>query len=298
MASRKFSASAADVGRTLAEGVAARLGITCAAAARAIESGAVYIDRRRVTDPDAPLRAGNKITVRDVPGAVAGQAGHDPRHWWGRPPNPPTILVVTGDAIAIDKPAGLAAQATRDSVDTADRWVISRYPDARLVHRLDRDTAGVLLFSRGRAAHAQFRRWLDAGQIERLYTAVVWGVPDPASGVIDRPIGPDPSDRRRQTISSGKPARTEYQTSAVGVSAGGKNIARLSLRLRTGRTHQARVHLAAIGHPICGDPLYCRDVDVEPVGAMALWARRLEWPNGSAESVTPLNIPTLEDVLT
>jgi 23S rRNA pseudouridine1911/1915/1917 synthase len=124
---------------------------------------------------------------------------------------------------------------------------------AGIVHRLDRDTSGLLIVSRSEEAHRLLQAALSDGQIEREYLALVQGRPPARSGTIDAPIGRDPRVRTRMAVGGLHPreARTHFTLDRAL-----KSSSLLRLRLETGRTHQIRVHLQAIGHPVCGDPEY------------------------------------------
>ncbi len=122
-----------------------------------------------------------------------------------------------------------------------------------IVHRLDKDVSGVMVVAKSDAAHRGLAGLFAVHDVERVYEAVVVGLP-PARTTIDGAIGRHPKDRKRMAVvaAGGKPARTHLERlDATGVTA-----ARVACRLETGRTHQIRVHLAAIGHPILGDPIY------------------------------------------
>ncbi len=127
-----------------------------------------------------------------------------------------------------------------------------------IVHRLDRDTTGVMVVAKTEQALATLSAAFAARDLERAYLALVWGVPDPATGEVDAPIGRDPRDRKRMAIAvrGGKQALTRYRVQKVAHAA----ISLLEARLATGRTHQIRVHLASIGHPVVGDPVYLRRI--------------------------------------
>ena len=124
---------------------------------------------------------------------------------------------------------------------------------AGIVHRLDRDTSGLLLVSRSEEAHRLLQAALSERLIEREYLALVQGRPPARSGTIDAPIGRDPRVRTRMAIGGAHPreARTHFTLERALA-----DTSLLRLRLETGRTHQIRVHLRAIGHPVCGDPEY------------------------------------------
>jgi 23S rRNA pseudouridine1911/1915/1917 synthase len=124
---------------------------------------------------------------------------------------------------------------------------------AGIVHRLDRDTSGLLVVSRSEEVHRRLQRALSERRIEREYLALVQGRPPARSGTIEAPIGRDPRVRTRMAVGGNFPrqARTHFTLErALG------DTSLLRLRLETGRTHQIRVHLQAIGHPVCGDPEY------------------------------------------
>jgi len=124
---------------------------------------------------------------------------------------------------------------------------------AGIVHRLDRDTSGLLIVSRSEEAHRLLQAALSERLIEREYLALVQGRPPARSGTIDAPIGRDPRVRTRMAVGGLNPreARTHFTLDRAL-----KSSSLLRLRLETGRTHQIRVHLQAIGHPVCGDPEY------------------------------------------
>jgi 23S rRNA pseudouridine1911/1915/1917 synthase len=122
-----------------------------------------------------------------------------------------------------------------------------------IVHRLDRDTSGLLLVARSEQAHRLLQRAIGRREIEREYLALVEGRPPARSGTIDAPVGRNPRVRTRTAIGGVRPrdARTHFT-----LERGFRASSLLRLRLESGRTHQIRVHLQAIGHPICGDPEY------------------------------------------
>ena len=124
-----------------------------------------------------------------------------------------------------------------------------------IVHRLDAGSSGLLVVARTPSAASGLIEQFATRTAGRRYDAVVWGHPSAPHGIIDAPIGRDPSDPLRMAVVvDGKPARTEYEVGGRFDSPAA--LARLSCRLQTGRTHQIRVHLAAIGHPLVGDPTY------------------------------------------
>jgi len=124
---------------------------------------------------------------------------------------------------------------------------------AGIVHRLDRDTSGLLVVARSEQAHARLQRALARRQIEREYLALVEGRPPARSGTIEAPIGRDPRVRTRMAVGGAhaREARTHFELDKAL-----PDSSLLRLRLETGRTHQIRVHLRAIGHPVAGDPEY------------------------------------------
>ena len=278
--------------------LAARLeGTSRARARRMIDGGGVRVDGRRRA-AGFRLKAGMRVTVQESPPV----------------PRPPAALaqdipvnVVHEDAalLIVDKPAGMAVHPGAGRPDSTlvnallgmDKRLSAAGNDALrpgIVHRLDKDTSGLLMVAKTDAAHAALSEQLQARTVEKVYLALTAGTPRPARAAIDAPIGRDPRDRRKMAVTDGgRESLTRY---SVLRSGGGRAL--VEVRPKTGRTHQIRVHLAAIGHPVVGDALYGA-ADAE-LGRHFLHAARLgfrhpatgEW--ASFESALPSE---LEDAL-
>ncbi|MEX0306198.1 MAG: RluA family pseudouridine synthase [Ruegeria sp.] len=172
------------------------------------------------------------------------------------PPNSPLdVLFEDTQLIVVNKPAGLLSVPGRGAhlADCLLARVQAAFPQALLVHRLDRDTSGVMVFAQ--TAHAQRHLGLqfEKRQTRKTYVARVWGQVEPKTGTVDLPLIVDWPNRPRQMVchETGKPAVTDWRV----VKYEGETT-RVRLSPRTGRSHQLRVHMQALGHPILGDPFY------------------------------------------
>lgn len=177
-------------------------------------------------------------------------------------PGPLSILSEDADLLVVDKPAGLAVHpGPGEGANTLGNWVAWHYQKTGLtaafhpVNRLDRGTSGLLVIAKHPHAHHRLIEQLHTPAFRRTYLAVCDGVPDPSQGRIDLPIGRLPGEvLRRGVVPDGARAVTRYQ---VLEAIGDRSL--LSLELETGRTHQIRVHMAALGCPITGDFLYGKE---------------------------------------
>ena len=164
--------------------------------------------------------------------------------------------------LAVSKPAGLLSVPGRgeDKVDSMATRVQSEYPDALVAHRLDRDTSGLLIFPRGAKMHRQISLMFEKREMQKSYVAVVLGKLAQLQGEIDLPLIVDWPNRPRHMVdaATGKPAQTRYRVLSYDAAA---DTTRVALEPITGRTHQLRVHMSAIGHPIVGDSLYGGDAE-------------------------------------
>jgi 23S rRNA pseudouridine1911/1915/1917 synthase len=216
-----------------------------------LRTGHIVVDGRSARPRQAVL-GGEKITLTppELPDSAAPKAQRMP------------LKIVHEDAslIVIDKPAGLvvhpgAGQPDRTLLNAllAHAPALGGVPRAGIVHRLDKDTSGLLVVAKGVEAQASLVKQLAERTMKRVYLALVQGDP-PASGIIDAPVGRDARQRTRMAVTHrGKPARTSYKV----LERFGR-AALVECRLETGRTHQIRVHFQHIRHPLVGDTVYRR----------------------------------------
>lgn len=201
----------------------------------------------------------------------------------GPEPVPVDVRHVDDDVIVVSKPAGLVVHpgAGHDH-GTLVQGLLARFPEVAgvgdpgrpgIVHRLDRDTSGLLVVARSERAYDALVDALAAREVDRQYVALVHGVPDPPRGIVDAPIGRSNRRRTRMAVrEGGREARTMYEVRDVSSDV---DVALLDCRLETGRTHQIRVHLAAIGHPVVGDAAYGGAREQVPLDRPFLHARSL-----------------------
>jgi len=220
-----------------------------------IALGAVHCDERALT-ASTRLKGGERIVVEPQPREADAAFAPDPVEI--------DFAYEDEDLLVVDKPAGLvvhpAAGNWRGTLMNGllhHRPALARLPRAGIVHRLDRDTSGLLVVARSERAFASLSAQLAERSMGRRYLALVVGACAP-TGTIDAPIGRDPVARVRMATAAarrGKAARTHFERLALG-RLEGRDVSLLECRLESGRTHQIRVHLGSIGHPLVGDALY------------------------------------------
>jgi 23S rRNA pseudouridine1911/1915/1917 synthase len=224
-----------------------------AAAARRIAAGAVTLDGSPARASDR-LRGGERIELAAAEPLVApAAAAHGPAQ-------PITVAYEDDDLLVVDKPAGLVVHPAGSHREGTLAQLLAARGAAGgepwrpgLVHRLDRDTSGLLVVAKSEEVHRRLKAALAAREIVREYRALVEGRPAARTGTIDAPIGRDRRLRTRRSIDSEHPreARTHFT-----IEEALPRSTLLAVRLETGRTHQIRAHFEAIGHPVCGDPEY------------------------------------------
>ena len=237
--------------------VAMLTGLPRSAVADLVAGGAVRLAGRPVTTRSERVQAGTDVEV-EVPEAVDEALAADPEV-------PVEVVYVDEHVVVVDKQAGVVVHpGAANPTGTLVQALLHRYPDVArvgqaerpgVVHRLDKGTSGLLVVARSDVAYRSLVAQLASRQVERRYLALVWGLPEPGRGIIDAPVGRSQRVPTRMAVSSrGRAARTVYEVlRRFGEPA---EAALIACRLETGRTHQIRVHLAAIGHPVVGDPSY------------------------------------------
>jgi 23S rRNA pseudouridine1911/1915/1917 synthase len=273
------------------------------ALARLIEQGHVSIDGRPAAKPSIRVEEGQPIDVAFPPPRPASVESQD---------LPLTVLFEDADIAVIDKPAGLVVHPAAGHRDeTLVNALLFHVRDLSgvggeirpgIVHRLDKDTSGVMVIAKNDDAHRRLTEWWGTDRVRKEYLALVYGTPAKSSGVIDAPIGRDPRDRKRMSVvKGGRAAVTEYE-----VIERLRHVSLLRCRLRTGRTHQIRVHLKHLGHPIVGDPVYSGpqwrgipDKKLQKVLAsmerQALHAARIVFPHPRSGQALVFEAPLAED---
>lgn len=207
--------------------------------------------------------------------------------------NPPmepyvSILYQDEDFLVLDKPSGLLSVPGRDPAlrDSLATRVQKQFQKALMINRLDKDTSGIVLMSLNRRAHAAIARQFEDRTTEKSYCAIVWRHVSEDSGHIDLPLAIDPDNKPRHRVdhANGKAAETDWQVlERLPLPA-----TRLRLHPKTGRTHQLRVHMKAMGHPILGDEFYADGEALAASPRLLLHAERLGFrhPDGHDVSFT------------
>jgi 23S rRNA pseudouridine1911/1915/1917 synthase len=269
--------------------VAMLTGLTRAAAADLVASGEVRVDGRPVTTRSRRVAEGELVDVPATEAAVDEAPAPEPSL---------DVPVVFADehVIVVDKPAGLVVHpGAGNDTGTMVNGLLARFPELAgvgdperpgVVHRLDKGTSGLLVVARTDLAYRSLTAQLAAHTAERRYTALAWGEFEAPEGLVDAPVGRGSRDRTRMAVSAeGREARTRY--SVVELFHDPVLVSLVACRLETGRTHQIRVHLAAIHHPVVGDARYGGARPTLPMGRPFLHAVSLAFDHpASGERVT------------
>ena len=265
--------SAERAGERLDVYAAALAEVTRSRAAALIEEGQAQVDGVAVTKAGFKLKPGMAVRLT-VPDAVPAKAQAQDI--------PIDVIYQDDDVAVVFKPSGMVVHpAAGNESGTLVNALLSRLDHLSgiggevrpgIVHRIDKDTSGLLLVAKNDRAHVSLSEQIKAHAVHRVYLAVVIGNFREDSGTVEGPIGRHPVDRKRMAIvPAGRPAMTHWQ-----VAERLRGAALLECRLTTGRTHQIRVHMASIGHPVLGDPVYGPRKSPYPVhGGQLLHAWRI-----------------------
>ena len=284
-----LEALADDDGARLDAFVAERVDeLSRTAAARLIEAGGVTL-RGAAAAKNSRVRPGDIAVVTLPRPAPCEAAAQD---------IPLNILYEDGDLLVVDKPRGMVVHPAAGNPDGTLVNALLYHCGGSLsgingvlrpgiVHRIDKDTSGLLVVAKNDEAHRSLARQIAEHSVTRVYEAIAHGVLSPAAGTIDAPIGRDPRERKRFCVSekNSKRAVTHYEMIDFA-----ERFCRVRLRLETGRTHQIRVHMAYIGHPIAGDPLY-GPRNTPDLGGQCLRARTLGFVHPSSGEYIEFDAP-------
>lgn len=278
--------------------VAMLTGLPRGEVASLIESGAVRVNDRVIAKPSTKLREDDEVDV-DV-ASRDEETALEPERDVEVP-----VVHVDDDVIVVDKPAALVVHpGAGNARGTMIAGLLARFPDLAgvgaperpgVVHRLDKGTSGLLVVARTHDAYNSLVAQLSARAVERRYTALVWGHPEPPTGLVDAPIGRSRRDPTRMAIAAGgREARTGYAVERTFTEP--VEVALVECKLETGRTHQIRVHLAAIGHPIVGDPRYRGAKERFPLLRPFLHAHRLAFDHPATGERVAFDSPLPDDL--
>jgi 23S rRNA pseudouridine1911/1915/1917 synthase len=302
-----FAATEAEAGNRLDAVLARRTQRSRAEMSALIRSGMVRVDDRPAK-PAHHLRAGERVQA-----ALPARVPRSP----AAEPIPVRVDYDDADIAVVDKPAGMATHPAPGSQTgtlvnalLAELGPLPAAADAArpgIVHRLDKDTTGLLVVGKSERAMRALSAAITEHHVEREYDALVWGIPPADSGAIDAPLARDPSVRTRFAVRhEGKRAVTHYRVVekfALPAARTGKrdrlsaprHVALVRVTLETGRTHQIRVHFAAIGHPLVGDPIYGTGSPDLGMPRQALHATRLRFVHPVSGAPLAFESPWPED---
>ena len=263
--------------------------LTRSGAQKLLERGAVTLDGRPVRKNDRP-----------VPGQVLEVLLPDPQPIAVLPQNIPLdVIYEDGDVIVVNKPVGLVVHPAPGHPDgTLVNALLYHCKNSLsgingelrpgIVHRIDRDTSGLIIAAKNDRAHLALAAQLQDHSLARIYEAVALGVLPEESGTVNAPIGRHPVDRKKMAIDrrNGREAVTHWS-----VLARYPGYTHVECRLETGRTHQIRVHLASIGHPLLGDTVYGAKKPVPGLAGQCLHARRLRFVHPASGETVELECP-------
>lgn len=269
----EYHLTVAANGVRLDQFVAAQTELSRSAVQQLCESGAVTVDGAAAAK-NRKLRAGESITV----------VRPEPEPLSARPENIPVDIVYEDESLlVVNKPKGMVVHPAPGNESGTLVNALLYHCAGRLssingvirpgiVHRIDKDTSGLLVVAKTDAAHLSLAKQIQAHSLDRFYLAVVYGGFRDDAGRVDAPIGRHPADRKKMCVLR-QPGRTAREAATnYTVLERFRGFSYLKLRLETGRTHQIRVHMASIGHPVAGDPLYGPSKVLSELGGQCLHA--------------------------
>lgn len=278
--------------------VAMLTGCTRAEAAAALAANIVTVNGKTVTKPSTKVRTDQVVTIdgdphieQELPQADASIKV--------------PIVYSDDDIIVVDKPAGMIVHPGAGHTElTMVNGLLAEFPDLvdvgerhrpGIVHRLDKGTSGLMVVARTNEAYDDLVDQLSTHAVEREYESLVWGTVEPATGTIDAPVGRSRRNPLLMTVSTdGRFARTHYEV--IEHYNDPYVMTRLRLRLETGRTHQIRVHLRSIGHPVVGDDAYGGQRPLLDLKRPFLHARRLTFTHPGTFEEVSFESPLAEDL--
>jgi 23S rRNA pseudouridine1911/1915/1917 synthase len=278
-----FDVDPTEAGERLDRLAARRLETSRSVVQHIIQKGLLRVDGEEVV-PSYRVRGGERVEAR------MSEAGVTPEEI------PVSVVFEDEHLLVVEKPAGLvvhpgAGNPSGTLVNALlGRGIAGGEDPSRpgVVHRLDRDTSGLMVLAKGEPAYSRLVAEMGGRRVRRVYRAVVVGEGLPETGTVDSPVGRDPENPTLMAAGVGRPAVTHFEVLREG---GGHSM--LKVRLETGRTHQIRVHLSAIGYPIYADPLYG-----EAVPGRRLWlhAENLAFEHPVTEEKLEFDSPISEDL--
>lgn len=193
--------------------------------------------------------------------------------------NEPIILFETPQLAALNKPCGLVVERDPHGYPSVEEWAAGRWPFAGIVHRLDRPVSGLLIIAKKRSALKNLNRQFEARTVEKVYLAIVEAPPPSPSGTLEHWIGKDQKNKRAVVMPADAPGAFPARLDYLLLGASGDGLSLLEVRPHSGKFHQIRVQLSAVGCPIAGDEKYGAARSYMPEGiALHAWKLRLEDP--------------------